>query len=516
MAETPTETQPPEFIDQVLADLGYGKDDKKDNPVLPEQFPSMTIGEAAMLNAEREKAKEEEGKNEKEAKVHEDVQEGAKGGAKEDEGEGAGKEAKPEDKSKPDKKEQPAAPAAVEVKSKKDATKEFQDAVDARINEAMARPPEIPKAEPKATEKPAEEDDYEKTLGEIEREELGFARFAAQRDPALKEYPKQFVDYLKKVDAYVEKERKENPERKFDETDDEWAKWQRENKPKVSPVLRRKLERAQIMEEATLAAEAKIREKYAPLERRQELLEKRPVIEKVAKQFAQSLDSLMEQAPEGQESLIAPIIKHAKEVGWEMATEEDPVFAPIIKSFGDTANELATHYISLVNGTQEFDPNNKQHLWIADFIQKQGEHFATTGGEKIVRRDAAGNEQRFLPRHKYFELASTDPAKAAQHWTFDDREVLDRLALNAKNNAEKAIKLEQDKLTKAGFERRKPESTKKELPKPERNGEPEKDKNGSPKAVASVAPGAATTRKVSGPTLMSEEELKILVPGLVK
>lgn len=507
VADPPKEPPKPE-VDPELAQLlrdfkGIVEEDTtKPSEALPASSPgSVTLGEA-VKNAEEKRLIKEEADKDKPPEP----------------------EQKDETKPDPAKEEKPAPPPTpaaatppkVEVKTKEAVQKELQDVIDKRIADTLSKTQATPQTSTPAGEqtKPptTQEDEYEAKLGEIEQEELRFARYAATKDPNLKEYPKQLIDYLKKAEAYAEKARKDDPERTLDDEDQEWRKWQRDNRPKVSPVLRRKLEREQVVEEAEAKADQKWRAEIARVEKRQEMLEKRPLIEKITQEFSNGLDEILQAQAEGEQSPIAPIAKRAKEVGWNKAVEEDPMFAPIVQRVASTANTIANEFLGIVNGTISYDAANAHHRWISNFITKQGEDFKINGGEALMR-----SGQQFLPRQQYAEIATSNPERAAAYWTWSDGEILQRIAINAKQNALKAIQVEQERLTKAGFERKKPDPPKNDLPPKEKKPTEEPKQSGSPKAPSSSSPGIAQPSKVSGPVgAFAAEEIDSIIPGYKK
>lgn len=486
----PPKTDPKPEIDPtfnyMLKDLGQLVEEDKKVELPPEMPGRMTTGEAARLASE--KASREEPENPEEKKEPEQ---------------------KPEEAEKP-KEEKPVEKPAPKVVPKPRASDDMtavQELIDKRIAESAKASQPPPEQKPPA-EKPAE-DQYEKSLGEVELDELRFARYASGKDPSLEKYPQQLLEYFKKVDAYVEKTRKEDPDRNFDDTDEEWKKFQRENRPQMSPLVRRRLEREQIVEEAKASAKEEYRAELAKVQKRQEILEKRPAIERAATEFSKALNTVLETDSEGEEPTVSAIAKRAQESSWKAVIAEDPVFAPIVQKISQTANELASEYLALVNGTRELDLKNQHHAWLSRFVTEEGESFAAKGGDATIRQG-----RQFLPRHKFIDFVNQDPGRADKFWTWNDQEVLERIAANARKNAVTILKAEQEKLAKAGFERKKPEPPKKDLPKSEKKTVAEPEKNGAPKATSSVSPGISQPGKVNGPPGgMTLEEVQILIPG---
>ena len=144
--------------------------------------------------------------------------------------------------------------------------------------------PEVPKAEEKEPETKvafAEESEEDKVLKELipeEREYYDMAKFASDNMGEHDGLDKQFLEYFKKSKNYVEKRLKEDPY--ADLTDDyEYKEFVEKNRPKLSQVDAKKIERAMITKQAEEAAEAKVRPEVESC-REQEIAQKKPEVEK--------------------------------------------------------------------------------------------------------------------------------------------------------------------------------------------------------------------------------------------
>jgi hypothetical protein len=404
--------------------------------------------------------------------------------------------------------EPPPAPTPgkpVEVEKRKPVDKIVEDAIRKVIGEKPAPTPAAPA--PAAPAVPAA-DPFEATLNDDERDAMNFARYAAEKNPEkYGSLPAKQLAFFKEVDGYIRTARTQNPERVFDESDAEFMRFIQQNKPKLDQRDRKTLERQQIVEEAEQRASEKMRKETDELRRETHVLKTKPIVEQAVQTFTrESEDAIANDA----NSPAAPIVKAAREKGWDNLLKEDQVFAPIVRHYQNESVRLASIYESAVAGLVEFRPDvNRDHEWLHTFVTRRAADFKQNGGEGLVR-----GEKTFLTPKEFSALRQSDPAKVAQHWTFDDRDVLTLLADNTRWNMNEALKREEQRLAASGFQR----SAKPQLPKTENpptpptpSPTPPPTPTASPRAVSSAAPGAA---KGGGPsqhqTAMTAGELAAL------
>lgn len=435
----------------------------------------------------------------------------------------AKEEPKKEEAKKEEPKKEEAPPAAKVVPQDTKALDTIKQQLDRIINDAQRQRTTVEEP-PKKEEPKPQVDEFESTLDDLEKEELELRRFAERTNPdKYKDSSKQYVDSLKRLNAYIEKARKENPERTFDENDDEFKDYVKENIPNFSMAERRSLERKMIAEEAREQAKKDLQVEQEEIKRKQRVLEVRPEIERGISQFSDAVNTVMAQPlAEGATSVIQPIIERAKEVGWKKALDEDPIHAPIVKNVQDAAVRRASEYLALVEQVKDFRPYAQElpldhpkndHVWLLNFIRRQGEWLDKNGGDMRVRVEEDGTQKTFVPMHVYGELTHKNPEEARNHWTFTPHDVLDMLAHNARVEAETMVKKDIERMEAAGYQRVKKEEKKSEVPKQEtttKKPAAEPKESGSPKATSSVAPGAGTPPPSNNQGAFSKEELKAL------
>lgn len=369
-----------------------------------------------------------------------------------------------------------------------------------------------PKTETATTEAPkpnAQDEEYEAGLEEEQREELELARFAAQKNPErYKDLPRQIVSYFRAADAEYDRLRQANAET----ADAEIKAWTEENKPQGLSYRERKTFIESRAEEKVLSkTERMIAERDERYERELHQLKVKPQIEKSVEVFRDQTRKSMALAGEDQPGV--ELAARAKEVGWDAAIDEDKIEGPIVRQVHQNAELLARAYLDIATGTTPFDPDNRTHASVLDFVIQDGQRFAQAGGDARVR-ELNGVKKTFLPRDQYVAVQAKDANKAQQeHWTFEDHEILARLAEDAARAANFHVRQKRDELEKAGYKREKTKAAPKKEATPAKPATAAAQDPPSPKSTPSSSPGAATSTGVTLPTAMDEREMNLLVPG---
>ena len=360
---------------------------------------------------------------------------------------------------------------AVEVVAKPPIEEVVRDTVDRailKVEERLVKP-----APAAATPPPTETapDAYESTLGEIEKEELALAKFAAEKLPdRYKEHPARLVEFYKKVDAYVSRSKKDDAERTFDDADAEFQKFIADNKPRYQATDRRKLERMQITEEVSQKVAEQTRAETEALRANQHKLEVRPLLEKTVQEFRGELVEKLKVKEDEPE----PVKK---------------LRAPIVKTVEDAAVTRMTEYAALEMRATKFDASNPEHVWLLDFIRQQGAYFSQHGGDARIRIDPSGRKLSFMPMQELRALQRTDPAKAEAFWTFGVDDMKNMLAFQADIEAKAMLQQETERRMAEGWEPVKTPPAKKEDTKKKTDDQPPQP-TASPKATGSASPGA--------------------------
>lgn len=422
----------------------------------------------------------------------------------------------------PEKKEEAkpvetSSPAPTKKKIEVERAKPIEEIVEGVVRRIAKEQPAEPAPQPEPP--PAKKDEtldtaYIEALDEDQQEAIELAKFAAQAMPdKYGNMPKRMVDYLKKVDSYIEDQRKKDPE--WDpEQDEGFSAFIEENQPTYQPGDRKKIERAQIAAEVRGDIEKEFKPKIEATERQARVQELKPEIDKAVDSYQTAVAKRL--IPD-EKSPFYPLFKDlAKsdaaltEETWEQAKQVDPLAAGIARSYMNQASALGREYLELVTDVSpqvqynpKLAPGHPQNQKAAvqsrlfAFIDSQEKIFAEQGGDMRVV-----NGKTFVSRR---ELAQMSPAEQAKHWTLGHEDVLDMLAVAAAKQAEIALQNEVKRLEEAGYVR----NGKHGAAKKEEAAPPAAKKEESPRAVTTPAPGAATPPpSPAAPTVFTEEDLK--------
>lgn len=316
---------------------------------------------------------------------------------------------------------------------------------------ASQPPPPLPK-EPE----PEPVDELEDFLPE-QRDEIELAVYAEKSDP--KKY-KGMAGKLKKfysdLDEYIDNT--DDPDRTFDEQDDEFIKWVQKNKPTISKVEQRKLERKMIKDQALDEARSEFENKNKELEEKIRQVEDRP---KAANEYNRFEELLAEDKPE----------------------EEDQLATSVYANEMQDAKRVGKEYLDLFYGLKQYDEQVPLHTWIIDFVTQQSDAFKQHGGDHLYRTEQ-GVKKSFVPPS---EFANADSSK---HWTFTSTDIVDIMGNYFQGKAKDSIKTEEERLEKMGFKR---QSQNKSQPSAKKE---EAKAIETPKVTTSSSPGAANSEGV--------------------
>lgn len=404
----------------------------------------------------------------------------------------------------------PADPAPPKVSVRKGDTN-LQRAVDDALNRRQPPAPAAPPAP--ATPPPPAPDTYESTLSDIQLEELELARYAAKKDPTkYGTWPERLLKFYKQMDAYIQAGAEKDSGRTFDSQDEDYQKFIRTNRPAIPSNEIKKLEYAKIKDEAVEEAKKTNSQEIEDLKRENREMKIRPRIESIIREFEGGLNALLKESTVASE-IMAQVETH----GWQAAIDSNPIFGRIVAGLHQQAVNVAAEYAALASGATSLNLKNPSHNWIVNFINGEGRRFAKHGGDQITK-----GGKTFLPRDLFFELAEKNAKKATdEHWTWDDRDILSRLAIVTRENVDEQITEEAKNLEKAGFTRQQPRvltpppavpAPLRETPPP--TPAPAPPAPGSVRVSASAAPGLAKSVPLNQRKALSEREIALLVPGV--
>lgn len=330
---------------------------------------------------------------------------------------------------------------------------------------------EIPKVTPQpsadelAKKKQEEADaEYVKSLTLEQQDEIELATFA-EMGKIEGMSRTQLIEFYRKTDKWVE----EHPD--ADPDSDEFKEFVKANKPKVSDSTRRKIEREMIVYNAEARALARAEEKFKPVVEELNQMKLAPVMTRVNNDISSKLAAQID----GLEPIDESVSRQILSMKQEEAMRKFQVEAPAVIRTAIAMREWAK-----ICNTGEVDTNNKNHLWLMEFIaDEEGKMLALPQDQTLK------DGRRFVRMAEYESLRSTNPKLLERVYTFDEEDISSRIArlgLTAYNDGLK-------KLNENGFERKKVEK-KAEIPKdvtPKDGGS-----GGSPIATGRTASGAGS------------------------
>lgn len=267
--------------------------------------------------------------------------------------------------------------------------------------------------------------------------EITTAEFAERKFPELKGKRAETLTFFRKVDEFAVAHPEATPE--------ELDQFMASNRPKWKPGEKRRVEHAYITEgavtEAVKQTEERLRPEIEKANKRIKHQEITPVIDRAVSEFTtlmSSNDAVIE--PTTMEAMPAEVGKRISEVGYAKAAEEYAVEAPVYQSSQNAARE----WLNLSNGLTPFNQQNALHSWLFDFVENQGRIYAANPSSVM-------DGKRFVPMSQFYQLQKENPSLAAQCYTFNDKDVLNLIAVNANISLNEKLKA----LEKSGFKREK-------------------------------------------------------------
>src|SRR6266496_2422411 len=382
--------------------------------------------------------------------------------------------------------------------------------------------PAAPSASPPApaAPQPSPDEVYVESLGPEEKETIALAKWAEENVPDQKGLAGKFVSFYKAVDEYVNAERAKDPKRTFDESDEAFTTFVEGARPQIEPGKWEELKCGRLIAQVESAATKKVEEKFAAqieeTRKRQNVLEKKPLIEDRIRAFQANIGGLMNAEPA--DSILPTIVKSIEANGLEKTIEADPIFTPIVVQAYGQGERAAAEFLAMAHGVKDYDANDKVHDWVIKFIRRAGETFAAKGGDKLVRQTEDG-AKTFLPRGQYNQLLVSNPQQAGRHWTFSDEDVVRMIERNTKDHIAALVKAESDRLIKTNYIKPPPTTPTPTTPipgnanpsptAPSASAAPPPEPVGSPRAGVTPAPGQGNGA-VNQQQVMSDAELQVL------
>ena len=313
------------------------------------------------------------------------------------------------------------------------------------VREELEARGKTPEPEAKPSPEP-EADPFEDSLIEEQREELELYRYAESKGKHPGKAAK-LLDFYKNLDQYVEKAKQEDPERTFDNEDEEFMSYIRNNKPVISDI--EALKRTKFRDE---------------------------IVSDVKKEYEQTITNLK---GELNEIRATPQVKATiKEAGraydefakMEEMKEADPLKHSIFNEEKDRYMKWADNFVKRWHGLNT--ALDDDYYALINDIEQEAEAYAREG-----KTDKDG--QKFLTPSRYAQAQDK-----TGYWTWDQNDILERFGTKSINAANENVEKRVKELESYGFVRgsspKDSQESAKEEPQPVN----------PPKASRSASPGA--------------------------
>jgi hypothetical protein len=271
--------------------------------------------------------------------------------------------------------------------------------------------------------KPVAVDPFVKTLLPEEQEAYQISRWAAQNVQGQENLDKKYLDFFKKHKQFLD------DHSDYDLSDsEEYKKFLDQNKPKVNL---KKFEREMWTADAEQRAIKKMQPEIMKLRRNQDKIQGEPV----AKQSIHNAKKILfESIPDDTRNII-------QESGIKGLVEQNPIEAKIVNDTLTNAQEMVNTFYQIVHNVENYDEKNPKHQAVSEFINKEQERFIKSGrtvkgGKTFVRRE----RMPLVPQDQ------TD-----KYYTFSDDDIINLIALRAKETMGGQIKNTRAALEKAGY-----------------------------------------------------------------
>ena len=316
------------------------------------------------------------------------------------------------------------------------------------VREELEARGKTPEPDP-APEEQALEDPYEEQLIGEQKEELELYRYAESKGQHKGKAAK-LLDFYKSLDSYVEKAKREDPERTFNADDSEFMDYVRVNKPDIQPADRESLKRGKFRDE---------------------------IVNDVKKDYEQTINGLK---GELNEIRATPQMKATvREAGrafdefskLEEMKEADPLKHKVYSDEREKYMAWADDFVQRWHGVKtEIDDG---YYKLIDNIESAAEHYARSG-------DTDKDGLKFLTPSRYAQ--ATDKKG---YWTWDQNDILEHFGSQSIATAEEAAEKRVEELKSYGFHRGV------QAGQSQKSAQEEPQPVNPPKASRATSPGAA-------------------------
>jgi hypothetical protein len=258
-----------------------------------------------------------------------------------------------------------------------------------------------------------------------EKEAFKISQWAAQNVEGQNGLDQKYLDFFKKHKKFLE----DNSDYDINDSD-EYRKFLDTSKPKVD--LKR-FEKEMWTSEAEQRAIKKVQPEIMKLRRDQARIQGEPAAQGNIQKAKRILFGTI---PEESKKII-------QESGIQGLVDNNPIEAKIINESLSDAQGLVNVFYEIVHNVQDYDEKNPSHAALSNFISKEQDKFIKSGrtvkgGKTFVRRE----RMPLVPK-----------AEIGKYYTFSDEDIVNLIALRAKESMSGKITGTRKALEKAGWSR---------------------------------------------------------------
>ena len=266
-------------------------------------------------------------------------------------------------------------------------------------------------------------DPFVKNLLPEEQEAYQISRWAARNVKGHENLDKQYLEFFKKHKKFLD----DNSD--YDLSDsEEYKKFLEQNKPKVNL---KNFEREMWTADAEQRAIKRMQPEIMKLRRNQDKIQGEPI---ARQNINNAKKVLFESIPDDLKTII-------QGSGIKGLVDQNPIEAKIINDSLSNAQEMVNTFYQIVHNVENYDEKNPKHQAVSDFINKEQERFikggrTVKGGKTFVRRE----RMPLVPQDQL-----------GKYYTFSDDDIVNLIALRAKEAMGGQIKNTRSALEKAGY-----------------------------------------------------------------
>jgi hypothetical protein len=280
-----------------------------------------------------------------------------------------------------------------------------------------------------------EEDEYLNELLPEEQEVYNLAKYASKNmGDEYKGYDVKFKDFFTKSKSFLDKKINDDPHYNPSE-DDDYATFIERNRPKLTQVDAKKIERSMWINEAKNEVRKELEPETEKLRKKLERAEKAPAVNQAKSNFRNMAQKVVipeeyrETFEKGGEEAIG---KFAKENPLEYQIMDNA--SKRLLTYGDTLTDIFLKTVDL-------DESNAIHKELIDWVNLEQGNFIKSG-------QTEQDGKVFMRRERYFSLPEN---RRSEYYTWSDDDLLKILALRTQEQVNSALTGQRDMLKNSGY-----------------------------------------------------------------